>query len=121
MNNAARSRICNWQGNRDYLLIDSDFKYLHGIHEAAFTHRHDQINRVEVFLAIKASCQVGFMVGGGMKVVAQRASEPEPVTCVAYLKIHQIDDNLIDGDFISEHSEKVCRVVFCHFGSSYGR
>ncbi len=101
MKNTAKSRIWNWQRNRGYLLIDSIFKYLHGIHKAAFTHRHYQINRVEVFLAIKTSCQVGHMIGGGMKVVAQRTSEPEPVAYAAYLKIHQIGDNLIDEDFIT--------------------
>jgi hypothetical protein len=55
-------------------------------------------------LAIKTSGQVGLRIGGGMKVVAQRALEPEPVGVRVHLKIQQIDDNLIDGDFISEHS-----------------
>jgi hypothetical protein len=86
MRNAARSEDYHWQRKKVYLLINPVFKELHGIHEAAFSHRHDQINGVEVFLTIKTSCQVGFMVGGGMKVAAQRATEPQYCVYVAYLK-----------------------------------
>ena len=64
MRNAARSEDYDWQRKKVSLRIDSVFKYLHGIYEAAFSHRHDQVNRVEVFLAIKTSCQVGFMICG---------------------------------------------------------
>jgi hypothetical protein len=52
------------------------------------------------------------MIGGGMKVIAQRASEPEYLVVVLHLKIQQIDDDLIDGDLIAEHSQKIFRVVF---------
>ena len=68
--------IYHWQRKKFYLLINAVFKELHGIHEAAFLHRHDQINGVEVFLTIKTSSQVCFMFGGGMKVAAQRAAKP---------------------------------------------
>ena len=57
-------------------LLYTVFKKLHGIHEVALCHCDDQINGVEVFLTIKASCQICFMVGGGMEVEAQRTSEP---------------------------------------------
>jgi hypothetical protein len=57
-------------------LLDIVFKKLHSIHEVALCHHNDQINGVEVFLTIKASCQICFMVGGGMEVEAQRALEP---------------------------------------------
>ena len=55
------------------------------------------------------------MVGGGMKAMTQRTSEPEHFVVVAHLKIQQIDNNLIDGDLVSEHSEKIRRVMFCHY------
>jgi len=79
--------IYHWQRKKVYLLINTVFKELHGIHEAAFSHRYDQINGVEVFLTIKASCQIGLMISGRMKVVAQRASEPEEFVVVTHLKI----------------------------------
>jgi len=87
MRNAARSEDFNWQRKKVYLLINPVFKEFHGIHEVAFSHRHDQIDGVEVFLTIKTSCQVCFMVGGGMKVAAQRAAEPQYCVYVAYLKV----------------------------------
>ena len=71
------NRISNWKREQYQLRIDSVFKYLYCINEAAISHRNDQIDRIEVLLAVKASCQIGFMVRGRMKVVAQRASEPE--------------------------------------------
>ena len=79
--------IYPWQRKKVFLLINTVFKELHGIHEAAFSHRDNQINGVEVFLTIKTSSQVGFMVGGGMKVAAQRASEPQYCVYIAYLKV----------------------------------
>ena len=69
------------------LLIDAVFKDFHCIKESAIFHRNDQINRIEVYLAVKASCQVGFMIYGGMKVIAQRAPEPEYFVVILHLKI----------------------------------
>jgi hypothetical protein len=69
------------------LLIDTVFKDFHCINEAAISHRNDQINRIEVYLTVKASCQVRFMICGGLKAVTQRASEPEYFVVVAHLKI----------------------------------
>jgi hypothetical protein len=68
-------------------LIDPAFKELNGIQEAAITHRHNQINRIEVFLTIKASGQVGFMICGSMKSLTQWASEPEHFAMVSQLKL----------------------------------
>ena len=119
--NTARSKIYRWQRKKVSLLIDPVFKEFHGIHEAAFSHRHDQVNRVEVFLAIKTSCQIGFMICGCMKAMTQRTSEPEHFLAVLYLKIQQINNNRIDGYLISEHSEKICSVMFCHCATFYGR
>jgi hypothetical protein len=79
---------CNRQRHEIYLLlIDAVFKDFDGIKEAALSRRHNQINRVEVFAAIKASCQICFMIGGGMKVVAQRAAEPEQLMVVLHFNV----------------------------------
>ena len=59
------------------LLIDPAFKELHGIQEATIPHRHNQINRVEVFLTIKTSGQVGVLICGSMKSLTQGTPEPE--------------------------------------------
>jgi len=68
-------------------LIGPAFKELHGIQEATFSHRHNQINRVEVFLTIKTSGQVGFMICGSMKTLTQGTSEAEHFAAVSQLKI----------------------------------
>ncbi len=57
---------------------------------------NDQINRIEVFFAVKAPCQVRFEIGGRMKIVAKRAPELESFGIISHLKIQQIDNNLID-------------------------
>jgi hypothetical protein len=71
--------IYHWQRKKVYLLINTVLKELHGIHEAAFFHGDDQINRIEVFFAVKASCQIGLMIGGCMKVVAQIAEHTKKI------------------------------------------
>mgnify|MGYP006944211669 CR=1 FL=1 len=52
-----------------------------------------------------------------MKIVAKRATEPEYFLMIAHLKIQQIDNNLIDGDVITQSAEKIGRVILWHFGS----
>jgi hypothetical protein len=47
------------------------------------------------------------MIGGRMKIVAKRAAEPERFTVFSHLKVQQIDNNLINGDFISQVPEKI--------------
>jgi hypothetical protein len=37
----------------------------------------NHINRIEVFFAVEAPGQVGFVIGGRMKIVAKRATESE--------------------------------------------
>jgi hypothetical protein len=79
--------IYGWHRNEVHLLIDTIFKELDGIHEAVICHCHDQINGVEVFLTVKASCEVGLMIGCRMKIVTQRASESEYFVVIAQLKV----------------------------------
>ena len=76
------------------------FKELDCLDESAIIYCHNQVYGVEVFFAIKTSCQVGFMIGGCMEVEAQRAAEPEHVMCLFRLQVEQGDDR-INGDFIS--------------------
>ena len=79
---------CNRQRHGVYLLwIDAVIKDFHSIKEATVSHRHNQINWVKVFTAVKASCQIGFVIGGSMKAVAQRALEPEYFMVVSHLKV----------------------------------
>jgi len=81
-----------WDFNRQHPIIfihlkEAVFQHLHGIQEAAFSHGHNQINGVKVFRAIKASCQIGVMIGGGMEVSAHRAAEPEQLMVVSHFNI----------------------------------
>ena len=97
------------------------FKEVDCLQKATFFHGHNQINRVEVYTAVKASGQVGFRISGGMKVVAQRALKPEDVGCVLRRKMQQIGDQGIDWDLVSKQSQIICRVMFIHDAVSYGR
>jgi len=60
------------------------------------------------------------MICGSIEAMTQRISEPEYFMTVSHLKIQQIDNDRIDEDLITEHSEKICGVMFCHYASSYG-
>ena len=93
-----------WLAARLGLLIDRVFKDFHCIDKSAIFNRNNHINRIEVFFAVKAPCQVGLKIGGRMKIVANRTSEPEGFVGVSHLKIQQIDNNLIDWDVITKHS-----------------
>jgi len=61
------------------------------------------------------------MIGSRMKVVAQRASEPEYVVIIFHLKIQQIDNDCINGDLVSKPAKKICGIMFGHRVISYGR
>jgi hypothetical protein len=54
------------------------------------------------------------MIGSRMKVVAQRASEPEYVAIVFHLKLQQIGNDRINGDLVSKPAKKICGVMFGH-------
>jgi hypothetical protein len=42
-----------------------------------------------------------------MEVTAKRAPEPEHLTIVSHFKVQQIDNNLVDGDVITQIPEKI--------------
>ena len=50
---------------------------LHGLLEVESLFNHDDVYGVEVCLAGKASCKIGFVVGCGIEVFAQWTSEAE--------------------------------------------
>jgi hypothetical protein len=108
------SMIWHRQRQKNYLQIKTVFKKLHGLHEAAFCRRHNQINGVEVFFAIKASCQVVLVIGGGMKVGTHRAPEALYLVVVFQLQLQQIANDSIDGDLIAQDAKKIGAIVFSH-------
>jgi len=85
------------------LLIDVIVERFHGIYKVTIFNGHNQINSVEVFPAIKASCQVGFRIGSGVKVETLRTLKTEYLVCVSHLEIQQIFDYRIDWDFVPKH------------------
>jgi hypothetical protein len=46
-----------------------------------------------------------------MKIVTQGATEPDCFGIVLHLKVQQIDNDLINGDIIAQHPEKISRVM----------
>jgi len=111
---AARRGVVNWQPEED-LRFNHVFEDIHGLYKAAVTHRYHQIDRVEVFLAIKASCQVSYRVGGGVEVVTKGASEPEPLAAVFHFQIQPVDNDGINGDVVAKIPEKVGRIILWHW------
>jgi hypothetical protein len=67
--------------------MEAVFEHFHRLQEVAVSHGHHQINGVEVFSAIKASCQIGFKIGSGMKVATHRAAEPEQLMVVSHVNV----------------------------------
>jgi len=74
---------------------------------------HDEIDRVEVSFAAKATPQIGSLVDGGKRFAALRANETDAVIphFVWPLQSHQ---NVDDGDVVSHLVEGVSSEVFCH-------
>ena len=54
------------------------------------------------------------MVGSRMKIVAQRASEPEYFMIIFHLKIQQLNNDIINGDLVSESAKKISGIMFGH-------
>jgi len=79
------------------------FKIFHRFDKAVSRHGHDKIDGVEVFLAVKASGQVGFAAGGRMKTVTLRTAEPQSVAVGFQGHIQHLHDDLVDGDPVAEH------------------
>jgi hypothetical protein len=83
---SCQKRFAGWQ-LEEGLRIDRVFQDFHRFDKITVSNGNDHIDRVEVFLTIEAAGQVGFVVCGRMKAVANRASEPKQFTVVSYLKI----------------------------------
>jgi hypothetical protein len=49
-----------------YQLMEVLLEKFHGIDKVTLSRRHDHVYRVEVFLTIKTSPQVGFWISGGV-------------------------------------------------------
>ena len=79
------------------------FQKLNGLNEASRGGRHDQVNGVEVALAIKTSGQVGLRIGCCMKPMTKRAAEPENFLTVTRLKSQPLDYQ-INIDVIAQPS-----------------
>jgi hypothetical protein len=79
----------------------SFFQLFHRIDEAAIGNGDDQVYRIEVFLAIKTSRQVGFRGSRRMKAGAQRASKTQQRIAVADIQSQHIHDDGIDWDPVS--------------------
>jgi len=60
----------------------------HRIDEDAICNGDDQINRIEVFLAVKATCQIGFRICRCMEVIAQGAAKAQRNSLVLSAGLH---------------------------------
>jgi hypothetical protein len=113
--NAAGSCKSDQRLKKNVLLqIESVFKDIDGIQEAAFSYCHNHVDGVEVFPALETSRQIGILICGGMKAVTQRTSEAEHFGFVLHLKFQQINNKGIDVYIIPQFAKKLPRVMFRH-------
>lgn len=63
---------------------------------------HNQINRIEVFFAVKAACQVCFRISSRMEIMAARTAEAKQFTAAMQVQIEQICNDFVDGDMVAD-------------------
>lgn len=62
---------------------------------------HDDVDGVEVFFATETPGEVGFWVGSGVKIRAERAEEPEIAFGGFVGDCKDVGNELVNGDVIS--------------------
>jgi len=81
---------------------------------------HDHVYRIEILFAIETSGEVGILFDCGMEFSTQWAPKSKEIVSDSGFDVQQCYDS-VDGDVVSEHSDKIIREVsFCHDRTSYG-
>ena len=73
--------------------------------EGDFPVGHDEIDRVEVFLATEAPGKVGFGIGGGVELVAEGTEEAEEALGELVRDPEDVGDDEVDRDVVSQVDE----------------
>ena len=103
------------------LGVNLIFEELDCLDKGRFCSDHDHVYGIEILFTIETSGEVGFWVNGGMESSAQGTSKSKQVVSVSGLDVQKRCDDRVDGDLISEHSEKIrWKIAFCHNATSYG-
>jgi hypothetical protein len=85
------------------LSSHSFIEIFYSLQEAASLDDHDNVDGVKIFLAIKASGQVGVSAHSRVEVVTPRATEAKPFGGASYFQVQHLDDDLFNGDLIADH------------------
>jgi hypothetical protein len=99
--------------------IDVVFEELYCFYKRRVCSDHDHVYGIEMVFAIETSGEVGIQVDGGMESSAQWASKSKQIVSDSCFDVQQGYD-CVDGDVVSEHSEEIRRISFCHDRASYG-
>ena len=75
---------------------------------------HNEIDRVEVFVAAEAPCKVGMGVGCGIELVAKWAHESEESFREFPWQVKQVSDDEVNGDVISKEEKGLSWDGFGH-------
>ena len=103
------------------LRVDPIFEEFHCFNKRRLCSGHDDIYGIEILSAIETSGEVGFWVNGGMESLAQGTAKSKQMVSVSGLDVQKGCYDGIDGDLVSEHSEKIGGEVFFFHGiASYG-
>jgi len=74
---------------------------LYGLSEVLAVDEHGEVDSVEVGVAVEASCEVGFGVGGGVEFVASGAQESEVSLGGFAGEAEDVGDEYGNGDIVS--------------------
>ena len=103
------------------LGVNLIFEELDCLDKGRFCSDHDHVYGIEIFFTVETSGEVGFVVNGGMESSTQGTLKSKQIVRVSGFHIQERRDDGINGDLVSEHSEKIrWEVAFCHDETSYG-
>lgn len=83
-------------------MMSIRFEQADGLDKVDFTGRHDHIDGVEIFLAIKAAGQIGAIINSGIALGAYWTAEAQGAAVDFGRHPQQVCDHRGDGDIISQ-------------------
>ena len=84
------------------------------VDECAAPDQHDEIDGVEIALAVKTACEIGSGVGGAVEAMTAGALESEYTFTDAVLQTEDVADEIRDVHVVSELVEERLRVSVRH-------
>jgi hypothetical protein len=81
---------------------------------------HDEVDRVEVFVAAETSGEVALGIGGRVKLVTKWTHEAKEALGDLAREFEEVGDDEVDGDIVSKEEEGLSWDAVGHDGSFLG-